>query len=85
MPTDTIEKLMNRNLFLMNIHFITNKRTFMTFLMIFLLTMPDATAKTLGFTIMVGQIAGFLFEIPSGYISDKFGHRETLIVAKFAF
>ena len=28
-------------------------------------------------------MVGFLLEIPSGWISDKFGHKETLILAKF--
>ncbi len=30
----------------------------------------------------IGSIAGFLFEIPSGYISDTIGHKKALVFAK---
>jgi len=33
---------------------------------------------------LVGQLTGFLFEIPSGYLSDKFGHKKALIFARTA-
>lgn len=62
--------------------FVANKRPYMTFLTIFLLTMPSATARTIGLLTLVGQIVGFLFEIPSGYISDKLGHKNALIIAR---
>jgi len=30
----------------------------------------------------LGSLASFLFEIPSGYFSDRFGHKKTLILSK---
>jgi MFS family permease len=63
----------------------TNKRTYMTFFSIFLLTMPNATAQTVGFVSFIGQLLGFIFEVPSGYISDKFGHKNALILGKVSF
>jgi MFS family permease len=60
----------------------TNKRTYMTFFSIFLLTMPNATAQTVGFVSFIGQLLSFIFEVPSGYISDKFGHKNALILGK---
>lgn len=65
----------------MTVIFMVNKRPYMTFLTIFLLTMPNATANTIGVLTLVGQIVGFLFEIPSGYVSDKIGHRKALIIS----
>lgn len=56
----------------------------MTFLTIFLLTMPNATAKTIGLFTAFGQFAGFLLEVPSGYIADRVGHKNALIMAKAA-
>ena len=56
----------------------------MTFLAIYLLTIPNATAQTLGLLTFIGQIAGFLLEVPSGYISDKLGHKNAIVVARLA-
>jgi len=77
------EKLQS-NIWKMAVYYITNKRTYLTFLTIFLLTMPNATAKTIGLILAVGQFVGFLVEIPSGYISDRIGHRNALIIARSA-
>lgn len=63
---------------------ITNKRSYLTFFSIFLLTLPNTTAQTIGLISFVGQLFGFLFEVPSGYISDKIGHKKALIIGKFA-
>ncbi|MCA9352741.1 MFS transporter, partial [Patescibacteria group bacterium] len=65
--------------------YITNKRPYITFLTIFLLTFPDTTVKTIGLLSLVGQIAGFLLEVPSGYISDYLGHKRALVIAKISF
>lgn len=79
-----MEKKLNANIWKMTVLFVTNKRPYMTFLTIFLLTMPSATAKTIGLLTLVGQITGFLFEIPSGYISDKLGHKNALVISRAA-
>lgn len=78
-------KKLQGNLWKFAIHKITNKRTYMTFLTIYLLTMPNATAKTIGMLTALGQIVGFLFEIPSGYISDRIGHKKALLLARISF
>ncbi len=56
----------------------------MTFLSIFFLTMPDATTKMVGLLTLAGQLAGFIFEVPSGYVSDRIGHRNALLIARIA-
>ena len=76
-------KSLQSNIWKFAIHSITSKRTYMTFLTIFFLTMPNATARMIGMISAAGQIAGFLFEIPSGYISDRIGHKNALVFAKF--
>ncbi|MCA9360829.1 MFS transporter [Candidatus Nomurabacteria bacterium] len=63
---------------------ITNKRIHAAILSAYYLTIPDVTAKILGLILMVGNIAGFALEIPSGYLSDKLGHKEALVVAKMS-
>lgn len=61
---------------------LTNKRPYMVFMSIFLLTFPDVTIKTIGLLSLIGAIAGFVLEIPSGYISDKIGHKKALVISK---
>ncbi len=73
------------NIWKFAVYSITNKRTYMTFLTIYLLTMPNATAKTIGILTAVGQIIGFILEIPSGYISDRIGYKNALLFARFSF
>ena len=51
---------------------------------IYLLTFPDATTKLIGILTLVGQFAGFLFEIPSGYISDRIGHKNAMVLSRAA-
>jgi len=81
----TKTKLLEKNIRNYAIILITNKRTYMTFLTIVLLTMPNTTAKTIGLFMLIGSIVGFIFEIPSGYISDRLGHRNTIILSRFMF
>jgi len=75
-------KGLESNIWKFTVHAATNKRTYMTFLTIFLLTMPNTTAKTIGLLTLVGQIVGFLMEVPSGYIADRIGHKRALILAR---
>ena len=72
------------NIWKFAVMYVTNKRSYIFFLSIFLLTLPDTTAKTIGLLSLIGQIAGFLFEIPSGFISDIIGHKKALVIAKFS-
>ena len=62
---------------------LTNRRNYIPILSIYFLTLPNATAQQIGLYTGLGWIVGFLLEIPSGYIADKFGHKKTLILAKF--
>ncbi len=62
----------------------SNKRTYMTFVSIFLLTMPNATAQTIGLLSFLGNISGFMFEVPSGYLADRIGHKNAIIFGKLS-
>lgn len=75
-------KKVENNIWQLAVHTITNKRVYTTFLSIYLLTMPGATERLIGLLTMIGEFAGFLLEIPSGYLSDKIGHKNALIFAR---
>lgn len=61
---------------------IANKRAFAAILGVYYLTVPDVTIQSVGLIILAGQIAGFIFEIPSGYLSDKFGHKKAIVFSR---
>ncbi len=63
---------------------LTNRRNYIPILSIYFLSLPSATAQQIGLYTGIGWLAGFLLEIPSGYLSDKIGHKKTLILAKFS-
>lgn len=49
---------------------------------IYFLTLPSSTANQIGFFITVAHITKFIFEIPSWYLGDRFGHKNTLVLAQ---
>lgn len=61
---------------------ITNKRIYAAILSAFYLSIPDVTAKDLGLILLISNLSGLLLEVPSGYISDKLGHKEALVVSR---
>jgi len=61
---------------------LTHRRHFIPILSIFFLTLPNTTAQQIGIYVGAGFLASFLLEIPSGYFADRFGHKNTLILAK---
>ncbi len=77
-----LEKKLENNIWKFAIHLITNKRAYMPFLSIYLMTMPGATEQFIGVLTSIGQMVGLALEIPSGYISDRIGHKRSLVLAR---
>lgn len=61
---------------------VTQRAYYFPILAIYFLTLPDANAQQIGLWAGIGYLAEFLFEIPSGYISDRIGHKKMLVMAK---
>lgn len=76
-----IKKLQN-NIWKYTIILIANKRVFAAILGAYYLTIPDVTPQVIGFILLAGNISAFIFEIPSGYMSDKIGHKQALITSQ---
>ncbi len=70
------------NVWKYGLYLVTNKRIFAAILGAFYLTIPDVTPKILGVIMIAGSLSAFIFEIPSGYLSDKMGHKEALVVSR---
>lgn len=80
----TNEKRLKSNFWKFAVFFITQRRMFWPLLTVYFLTFPDNSLRQIGIFLAIGQIGGFLFEIPSGYISDKIGHKKALIISKIS-
>ncbi|MCA9495688.1 MAG: hypothetical protein KC589_01995 [Nanoarchaeota archaeon] len=65
------------------IYQLTLRRNYITILSIYFLTLPNTTANMIGLYTGIGNIVAFFLEIPSSYFADRFGHKKTLILAKF--
>src|SRR3989339_540671 len=61
---------------------LTQRRHYVAILSIFFLTLPDTTAKQIGIYSLAGYLASFILEIPSGYLSDRIGHKKVLVLSK---
>ena len=64
------------------IYLLSQRRNFIPILSIYFLSLPDTTAQQLWIFTAIWYFASFLLEIPSGYISDRFWHKRTLILSK---
>src|SRR3989344_5104827 len=78
------QKTLQANIWKYGVHLITNKRSYLSILGVYLLTLPGTTPQTVGLMLLAGNIAGFLFEIPSGYFTDMVGHKTALVVGRVA-
>lgn len=77
-----MEKKLQKNIWKYALLLIVNKRIFVAILGAYYLTIPGVTPKIIGIIMLAGNFSGFLFEIPSGYMSDKIGHKQALITSR---
>ncbi len=74
-------KRLEDNIWKYAIQLITNKRIFAAVLSVYYLTIPNVAVQDVGIIIGIGVFFSFLFELPSGYVADKIGHKEALILS----
>ncbi|WKZ23739.1 MAG: MFS transporter [Candidatus Dojkabacteria bacterium] len=61
---------------------ITNKRVWVSIIAVYYLTIPGVNELGISYIILAGNVAGVLFEIPSGYLADQIGHKKTLVLSR---
>ncbi len=72
------------NIWKFTIASVANKRIFVAILGAYYLTIEGVTPQVIGTIALCGSLASFIFEIPSGYVSDKIGHKQALIISRFS-
>ena len=77
-----VQKNLESNIWKYTLFLIANKRIFIAILGVYYLTIPDVTAQNIGLLMLISSLAAFLFEIPSGYIADKIGHKKALVQSR---
>lgn len=70
------------NFFKYALMLVSNKRVFVAILGAYYLTVPGVTPWWVGIILLTSSLAGFVFEIPSGYIADKMGHKKALVLSR---
>lgn len=80
-----MEKRLQSNIWKYALFLIANKRIFVAILSAYYLTIPDVNAAGVGIILLAGSLAAFIFEIPSGYVSDKIGHKQALVISRLFF
>lgn len=73
---------MHSNIWKFFLYSLFQRRHYIVILSVYFLTLANTNAQQIGFYMAAGAIASFLLEIPSGYVSDRFGHKNTLILAQ---
>lgn len=77
-----IKKSLTSNIWKYAIILILNKRFFAAILSVYYLTIPNINIQKIGIIMLVANLMGFVFEIPSGYLSDNIGHKKTIIISR---
>ncbi len=60
----------------------TNRRSFLPILSIYYLTLPNANAQEIGIYTGLWFLAAMVMQLPSGFIADHLGQKNTLIISK---
>ena len=77
-----INRKLESNIWKFFIFELTQRRNFISLLAILFLMIPDTKVFQIGLYTGIAAIFSFFLEVPSGYFSDKFGHKRTLILSK---
>ena len=65
------------------IYKIFTKRVYLPLIAIFLIDHCNVTLTQIALIASITSIATIILEIPSGYIADRCGHKETLVLAPY--
>lgn len=76
-------KQLERNIFLYTLIRIFFKRSYLPLIAVFALTYAKINITQLGLVAGISAAMSLIIEIPSGYISDRIGHKSALIIGSF--
>ena len=68
-----MKKELQANIWKFFILIVSNRRNYIPILALYFLSLPNTTAQQIGIYTGIGWFAGFILEIPSGYIYFRIG------------
>ena len=74
--------LADRELLKLFIYQISVRRNFFPLMSVYFLMQPNTSLQQVGVFMGIGFILGLFLEVPSGYLADRWGHKNTLILSK---
>lgn len=77
------KKGLERNITIQAIFRTFNKRAYLPLIAIFAVSVADLSLAQFGLVASLSALVSLVMEIPSGYISDRMGHKRALILAHF--
>jgi MFS family permease len=80
-----VEQALQGNIWKYIVFNVTSARVYMPIIAIYLLTFDDIELTAIGGILATVYLAQFVIEVPSGYISDRIGHKTTLIITRVLF
>lgn len=79
-----MQAALESNIWKYTVLLVTNKRVYVAILGAYYLSVPGVNTWWIGILLLAGNAASVLFDIPSSFIADKVGHKEALILSRFA-
>lgn len=83
--TTRMKQALESNLWKFVLHNILHRRIYWPVLAVYFMSFPDSHIQQVGYFMAAGSIAGVILEVPSGYVSDKMGHRNGLLLSSISF
>ncbi|XLQ19743.1 MAG: MFS transporter [Candidatus Moraniibacteriota bacterium] len=77
------KKGLERNLWLYALLRVFHKRTYLAVIIIYVTVYAGLSVEQFGVIAAIAALASMVLEIPSGYISDKLGHKKAIIFGSF--
>jgi len=77
------QERLERNLRLYYIRGIFERRPYLPIITIYTTTVSGVTLTQIGIIAAISAFVSLVVEVPSGYLSDKFGHKKSLLLGSF--
>lgn len=77
-----MEAKLATNIWKYTVLLVANKRVFTAIIGAYYLTIPGVTPFWIGLFLLVSNGASLIFDIPSSYIADKIGHKESIVLSR---
>lgn len=80
-----MDKALKSNIWKYIVFNVTSARVYMPIITLYLLSFDDVGIRLAGIILAIVQLSQFVLEVPSGYVADRIGHKNTLVITRVFF